>query len=106
MCDNHRFPMERIDAESELKQMLETVLDMNGKFQIDHIVQVIRGERTTNVKNYGHDHLEMFGSGDEKSHNFWKSVVRQAAMDAYLEKDIETYGTLTITEKGRYFIKH
>ena len=106
MCDNHRFPKEKVDAEQEVKLLMEVMVELNDKFQQDHIISVIRGVVTASVKSYGHEELEIFGEGDEKDTNFWRSVLRQALMENLLEKDIETYGTIFITEKGREFLKH
>jgi len=106
MCDNHRFPKEKVDAEEQLKLLLELMAELNDKFQQDHIISVLRGDITASVKSYGHEELEIFGEGDEKDANFWKSVLRQALLENFLEKDIETYGTIFITEKGREFLKH
>lgn len=106
MCDNHRHPKERIDAETELKLVLEAMVEMNDKFHLDHIVHVLKGEKSQSVRNYGHDQLEIFGEGEEKSYNLWKSVIRQAQLEGMLEKDVESYGTLKITAKGRKFIEN
>lgn len=106
MCDNHRFPKEKVDAEEQVKLLLEVMAELNDKFQQDHIIAVLRGDVTASVKSYGHEELEIFGEGDEKDANFWKSVLRQALMENLLEKDIETYGTIRITDKGREFLKH
>ena len=106
MCDNHRHPKDRVEAENELKLVLETVAAMNDKFHMEHIINVLRGEKTQIVKNYGHDKLEIFGEGDEKGYIFWKSVVRQALLDNFLEKDIESYGTIKIASKGLEFIEN
>jgi ATP-dependent DNA helicase RecQ len=106
MCDNHRHPKERINAESELKLVLETIVEMNDKFHMDHIINVIRGDRSQIVKNYGHDKLETFGEGEEKSYIFWKSVIRQALLENLLEKDIESYGTIMITDSAKAFIEN
>src|SRR5690606_11521649 len=38
------------------------------------------------------------------SENFWKTIIRQATVQNYLQKDIETYGVLKITEKGQKVI--
>ena len=105
MCDNHRFPKEKVDAEEEVKLALETFLELKDKFHMEHVIHVIRGEVTQQVKNYGHHELEIFGEGDNKDYNFWKSVIRQAMLDGMLDKDIDTYGTIVITEKGKKFIE-
>jgi ATP-dependent DNA helicase RecQ len=106
MCDNHRFPKERVDAEEGLKLVLETLVAVQDKFHMDHIIHVLRGEPTSNVKSYGHHELEIFGEGEEKEYNYWKSVIRQGQLEGMIDKDIESYGTLVITKKGEDFIKN
>jgi ATP-dependent DNA helicase RecQ len=106
MCDNHRYPKEKVDAEEPLKLVLETMMEIEDKFHIDHIIAIIRGEETQQVKNYGHHKLEMYGEGSEKDHNFWKSVIRQALLEGLIDKDIESYGSMIITERGEHFLKH
>jgi ATP-dependent DNA helicase RecQ len=95
-----------VDAEDGLKLVLETVVEIADKFHPDHIIHVLRGEQMQQVKSYGHHELEIFGEGADKDANYWRSVIRQALVEDFLAKDIETYGTLDITEKGRDFIKH
>jgi ATP-dependent DNA helicase RecQ len=106
MCDNHRHPKEKVDAEEQVKLMLEVFEELNDKFAMDYIIRLLRGEITQQIKSYGHHELETFGEGEEKDYNFWKSVIRQALMEDLLEKDIESYGALRISDKGRQFIKH
>jgi len=104
MCDNHRYPKEKVDAEDQVKLVLETMVEIEDKFQIDHIISILRGEETQQVKNYGHHKLSMYGEGADRDQNFWKSVIRQASLEGMIEKDIETYGSLQITEKGEEFL--
>ena len=104
MCDNHRFPKEKVDAEDGLKLVLETMDEIESKFPMEHIINIIRGEESQNVKNYGHHKSSMYGEGKDKDTNYWKSVIRQALLDGMIDKDIETYGSLRINEKGNHFL--
>jgi len=106
MCDNHRFPKEKVDAETPLILALETMVEIKDKFHIDHIIAILRGEETQTVKNYGHNKLSMYGEGKDKDHNFWKSVIRQALLEGLIDKDIEAYGSMIITEAGVNFLDH
>ena len=49
--------------------------------------------------------LEVFGSGQDEDDKTWNAVIRQALIAGYLAKDIENYGLLKITEKGKEFMK-
>ncbi|MCX6352663.1 MAG: ATP-dependent DNA helicase [Bacteroidetes bacterium] len=73
---------------------------------LQHIIAVVRGEATTSVRHYNHEVLETYGEGAEKDKNFWKSVVRQALVENFIEKDVETYGTIRLLKKGKEFIKN
>jgi len=106
MCDNHRFPKEKVDAEEPLKLALETMVVIKDKFHIDHIINILRGEETQTVKNYNHYKLEMYGEGKDRDQNFWKSVIRQALLEGLIDKDIEAYGSMIITERGVEFLDH
>lgn len=104
-CDNCKNPKEKFNAIDQAKLVLKTVEELDDKFVLKHISDVIRGVRNENTKSYDHDKLSVFGKGSTKDYNYWKSVIRQCMLEGYLEKDIETYGTIKMTEKGKAFIK-
>lgn len=105
MCDNCMHPKDRFDAKEDVKQVLELLLDIKDKFLIKHVIQVIRGEKKQRVVSYEHDKLKNFGFGKDKDFNYWKSIVRSSMLEGLIAKDIETYGTLRVTEEGLQFIK-
>ena len=49
---------------------------------------------------------EVFGIGKEKGIEFWKEVIRQTYVKEIVTKEIESYGTIKLTNKGREFIKN
>ncbi len=104
MCDNHRFPKERVDGMQAMTLALETMIAMKDQFMMDHIIEVIRGVRSENVHNYNHTRLDTFGEGKEKDYNYWKSVMRTGLREGLVEKSIENYGTQSVTEKGKAFL--
>lgn len=104
MCDNCRIPKERFDAQEQIVKVLKLIIKLEDKFLLDHIVAVIRGEKKTRVVSFEHDKLPEFGFGKDKDYNYWKSIVRTAMLNGLIDKDIETYGTLKLSEKGTQFI--
>ncbi|HPI80073.1 MAG TPA: HRDC domain-containing protein, partial [Cyclobacteriaceae bacterium] len=68
-------------------------------------VNVIMGVEDEYIKSYGHEKLPVYGKGADEDGNFWKSVIRQALIYQYLEKDIDSVGVLKIKEKGLKFLK-
>jgi len=104
-CDNCIHPKKSFDGKEEVVTVLEAVLAVKEKFALDHLVNVITGKLENAVKLHRHDQLEVFGEGSEKDGRFWTAVIRQALLAGLLSKDIETYGTLKVTEKGKAFLK-
>ncbi|NUM32021.1 MAG: DNA helicase RecQ [Bacteroidetes bacterium] len=106
MCDNCRHPKTMHEVSQELCDVLEAVKETAGKVNQEHIIDLIRGEKSDDVKAYRHDQLESFGIGSEKDANFWKSVIKLALLENYIQKNIENYGLLSITTLGENYLKN
>ncbi len=104
-CDNCVHPRERFEGMDSVKMVLEAVKQTNERFNLAHLVNVIRGTEDEYVKSYGHFSLPVYGKGDLQDVDFWKSVIRQALIYQYLEKDIDNIGVLKISKKGQAFLK-
>lgn len=105
-CDNCRKPKKRIEAKELLGAVIETVLALKEKFKQEYIVTILEGIRTDEVAGYEHDQLECFGSGNDETPAIWNAVIRQALVDKYLSKDIESYGLLKVTASGKRFLNN
>ncbi|MBC5773948.1 DNA helicase RecQ [Pontibacter sp. KCTC 32443] len=103
-CDNCLHPKERYQAQEEVKLALQAVQQTGERFGIDHITAVLTGLRNQYTTSYDHDKLEVFGAGKEQDVQFWSSVLRQVLLSEYLEKDIENFGVVKLTDKGKSFI--
>ncbi|MCP2038747.1 DNA helicase RecQ [Chryseobacterium sp. HSC-36S06] len=100
MCDNSVNPPKLKDATKELNLVLKLVKDLEEKFKTKDLISVIVGKENSVTKSYKLETTKHFGFGKNEAENFWKSIIRQATVQGYLQKDIETYGVLKITEKG------
>lgn len=105
-CDNCLHPKKRIEAKDELAAVLETIAALKEKFKADHIIDVLIGKVTSEVKSYKHDELDLFGCKSDTDSKLLNAVVRQAIIGGYLIRDIENYGQLKLTDAGRKFIEH
>ncbi len=104
-CDNCLHPKEKIETKTEVQLVLKTVKDLDEKFATDYLVNIITGRPTPQVKMFRHEGLKNFGAGKDKDTHFWNSLVRQMILEGLLRKDIEEYGVLKLTDKGRDFSK-
>jgi ATP-dependent DNA helicase RecQ len=107
MCDNCRHPKQRFEAKDDLELVIETVLEIKEKHKIKDVINVVMGTLTATSKSYKHNELEVWGKGaeDDKDDKFWNAILRQAVVNGYLVKDIENYGLLKVTDKGKEFLK-
>ncbi len=105
MCDNCKHPKKQFEAQDDLHQSLSSVDVLNENFKIKPITDFLIGKETKEMKDFKFDKLDLFGVGKEKDQNFWSSVLRHALLNNFIYKDIEQYGLLRLTDKGRDFIK-
>ena len=104
-CDNCLNPKKKVEAKELLSAVLEVISTLKEKFKAEYIVNMLVGNETSEIQSYKHNELEIFGSGQDQSEKTWNAVIRQALIAGYLMKDIENYGLLKITPKGKEFIK-
>ena len=104
-CDNCKNPREKIEGKEYVQMLLKAVTALDETQKAKHICSFLAGKNTADIKSYKHHLLPEFGTGKDKDEHFWNAVLRQATVFGLLSKDIETFGVLRITEKGRTFIE-
>ncbi|MEM1325363.1 MAG: DNA helicase RecQ [Bacteroidota bacterium] len=104
MCDNCRYPKEKIEVQTEVHQALCAVVELEENYGIKTMVDFCRGKQTKVMKDFKFDQRPLYGIGKEKDDNFWFSVYRQTLLQGLLRKDIESYGLLKLMPKGQNFI--
>ncbi len=104
-CDNCMKPRKFIEGQELLSLVLETILIVKEKFKAEHIVDILKGNETSDVKSYQHDELENFSSASDEDEKLLHAVIRQAMIAGYITKDIENYGLLKITATGKAYLK-
>ncbi len=104
-CDNCLHPKKSFNGQDEMCTVLETIKAIKEKFASEHVVHVITGKMEQAVKLHGHDQLEICGEGSDREPKFWTAIIRQGLLAGFLSKDIETYGTLKLTDKGKAYLK-
>ncbi len=103
-CDNCVNPKPKIEAQKEMKLVIEALSAIGDKFKIDHLVAVLTGKVTAQVKSYGHNKLKWFGAGENHDARFWGAVIRQGLIMGLIDKSIENYGLISVNDKGRAYM--
>lgn len=105
-CDNCLKPKEKIEAKEEMVIALNSILTVNQKYKMEHITNILVGNDNAAVKSFKHDELDIFGEGKDHDPRFWHAIFRQAMIAGLINKDIENYGLLKMTDKGREFLEN
>lgn len=100
MCDNCRYPREKVDASAELLDAIACVNETHGKFKTSEVINILRGNKTAILAQNDADTLKTWAIQKDKTESHLRAVIRQGIIRRYLEKNIETYGTVHVTEKG------
>ncbi len=103
-CDNCLHPRARFDGQREMKLVISTIGSLKEHFKIDHLANILAGVDNAIIKSYHHDHLPQFGAGSEHDPRFWATVIHQGLILHLLDKDIENYGLISVTEEGYAFM--
>lgn len=104
-CDNCRNPRKKFEARETLLSLLDTIELLGKPFSPEHIIDILRGRKSTDVRNYGHENLETFGDCENSDSRKLYAVIRQAGIEGFLTKDIENYNRLYMTDKGREYLE-
>ena len=104
-CDVCREPPEVIDGTEPAQKIISAILRTGCRFGAGHIVDIVTGAETETIKRYGHDVLPTFGVGPEFKKDGWRSIVRQLVAMGILDLDLDGWGALRPTERGRLVLK-
>jgi ATP-dependent DNA helicase RecQ len=99
-CDNCLNPTEKFKEKEHILWVIDAITQTEQRFGANHIADVLRGERSSYVESYEHDKLPIFAIGKDFDDNYWNSIIRQVLVYGFLEKDIENYGVLKVSERG------
>ena len=104
MDDNMRYPKQQFEAKVELIQLLKVIIQTKEIYKSKELVKTLEGKKNAVIQSHKTDSLEVFGSGSSKDSNFWMAIIRQALVTGYLVKEIESYGLIRITARGKAFL--
>ena len=105
-CDNCLHPRKQFDGQEEMCLVMETVQKSLQQFNSEHIANIIAGVSNAMIKSYQHHTLDVYGMGKDRTAHFWNAIIRQGIVLHFLEKDIEKYGALSVTQAGKDFLEN
>ena len=105
MDDNTQNPKEKQEAKDDVIKLLRAVTETSEKFKSKEIVKTLIGKINALVSSHKADEKSVFGIGDDKDKSYWMALIRQVLVAGLLKKEIEQYGILRVTAKGKSFLK-
>ena len=100
-CDNCLSPPDEWDATEAARKLMSSIYRCEKAsgfaFGAQQAIDVLRGQRTAKVLQFGHDALSTFGIGADISAAQWRSVLRQLVMLKFLRVDHQNFNTLRLT---------
>ncbi len=104
-CDNCRTPRMRYDGTLSAQKFLSNVVRVRqaGGFSVGlhHLVDVLVGKATQNVRDWNHDALTTFGIGKEVARERWLAIGRELVRLGLLRQTPGLRSTLELTDSGR-----
>ncbi len=104
MDDNTRNPKNKVEAQDDVVILLKCIRDTKQQFKSKEIIMVLVGKINAVVKAHKLDTHPCFNTGTHKDDKYWMALIRQVLVANYIQKDIETYGVLRISQEGEDFI--
>ena len=99
-CDICKHGIKLIDGTKDAQKILSAIKRTGERFGVTHIVNILIGNETENIKKYSHNKLKTFNIGNNLDKNTWQSIIRQLFSAGHINIDIENYGALKILRTG------
>ena len=108
-CDTCLDPPQRWDGTEAARKLLSCIYRIRQAsgfgFGAQHVIAVLRGERSEKVLARGHESLTTFGIGADLDAAAWRTVLRQLIAQGFVDVDHARQQVLTLTEASRAVLK-
>ncbi len=99
-CDLCLSGVEAVDGTLEAQKAVSAILRTGERFGLEHLVSVLVGDETEQIRRFGHEKLKTFGCGADRSVNTWRSIFRQMYAAGLIQIDIVNHGRWLATDEG------
>ena len=100
-CDICLDPPQVWDGTVAAQKALSCAFRSGQRFGAGHLIDVLLGNETARVLQWGHRKLSTFGIGAELDKKRWQAVFRQLVGQGLLAVDLDGYGALKLTDASR-----
>ena len=104
-CDNCLKPRDTFDGTVAAQKFLSCVYRIWQKsgfgFGLNHIVEVLTGSDSDQIRRRQHNELSTYGIGKEHSRPHWQAIGRELVRLGYLRQTKDKFSVLELTDGGR-----
>lgn len=100
-CDVCLKPRDTFNASEVARVLLSCVGEVNERFGMTHVVDIISGSRSKKIKGYKHDRLKTYGTGEGYTKSEWLDMAREMVRLGYLDVKGARYPLLSLNKKSR-----
>lgn len=104
-CDNCLQPPHTFDGTVAAQKALSAICRTRMAFGVAHLTDLLRGNLTDKIREYGHDRLPTFGVGKEFDAATWKSIFRQLAAAGYVTMQFGEHSAMQLTAAAQRVLK-
>ena len=106
MDDNTRNPKEKQEAKENVVKLLGVVSGTKEKFKSKEIINTLIGKINALISSHKTNEKPFFAIGSDQDSAYWMALVRQVIVAGLLKKEIELYGILGVTPKGKAYLEN
>jgi ATP-dependent DNA helicase RecQ len=96
-CDNCRTPPTLIDATQDARKLLSAVARTGQRFGLGHVIDVLRGSQSEQVKRHRHEALSVHGIGKDQAKTHWQNVAAKLLDEGQLALSTDGYSIALLT---------
>jgi len=104
--DNMVNPKKKIDVKNQIILLLNLISETKQIYKSKELTDILIGNETAIIKSHKLNEKEFFGNGKDFKKPFWIGLIRQLVVSGLLERNIESYGTILIKDKGNKFLSN
>jgi ATP-dependent DNA helicase RecQ len=103
-CDNCLNPRDTFDGTVAAQKFLSCVYRIRQKsgfgFGLNHVVEVLTGSDSDQIRRRRHEELSTYGIGREHSRPHWQAMGRELVRLGFLRQTLDKFSVLELTEEG------
>ena len=104
-CDNCVDGVQTWDVTEPARQALSTIYRSGQRYGVGHLVDILLGRDNDKIRQFGHQHLSVYGVGKGLSEGDWRTLFRQLVARGLADVDLDAFGGLRLTDKCRPLLR-